>query len=148
MSPTLQTAAQTGGLQTAPPRTPCSPRVLVVDDEVNFARRLKMALAAAGFDAAVAFDGEAALALAVTRPPDLIVLDLRMPGMDGIACLRALRARFGPVHPHVILLTGHSGTCVEVAGLVYNAAGVMRKPCTYEDVVGVARRLLRGSSPE
>ena len=149
MSPALQAAAKAGRLQATLPGKPRLPFVLVVDDEANFTRRLKMALEAAGFDAAAALDGEAALAQVAIRVPDLIVLDVMMPGMDGISCLRALRARLGPSDPPVILVTGYGGTAVEVAGLVYNVAGIVRKPCTFQDVIDVAKRtLFPGSSPE
>ncbi|MGH9095155.1 MAG: response regulator, partial [Acidimicrobiales bacterium] len=67
-------------------------RVLVVDDEHQIGRTLELNLAARGYAVDVAASGELALELARRRHPDLVVLDLGLPGMDGIDVIKALRA--------------------------------------------------------
>jgi DNA-binding response OmpR family regulator len=119
-----------------------TPFVLVVDDEVNFAKRLGYAFEEAGFHVAVEHDGEAALARIEQRAPDLIVLDVRMPRMNGIVCLRTLHARRDGSPTPVILLTGDTAPRVDAARLLYPGTYPLAKPCSYETVVGVAMRLL------
>jgi len=119
------------------------PRVLVVDDEVAFAKRLGRMLEAEGLVVSVTHDGAEALASVAETVPDLVVLDMRMPVMDGVACLRALRARFGSRHPAVVLLTGDPSPRVQIAHLLYNTVCVLRKPCAYETILDTARRVLR-----
>jgi len=119
-----------------------SPFVLVVDDEKNFARRLSMEFEEAGFRSEAVYDGPAAMETIRKQLPDLIVLDVRMPGMDGLECLRTLHADSGLLTPPVILLTGDTSPRVDAAALVYPGSFVLSKPCTYDTVVRVATRLL------
>ena len=119
------------------------PRVLVVDDDVAFAKRLGRMLEAEGLVVSVTHDGADALAAVAETVPDLVVLDICMPVMDGVACLRALRARFGTRHPAVVILTGDPSPRVQIAHLLYNTVCVLRKPCAYETILDTARRVLR-----
>jgi len=125
---------------------PC--RVLVVDDERNYTRRLALEFEEAGFAASCAFDGQEALDALKVETPDLIVLDVRMPNMDGIACLRNLHARLGDATPPVILLTGDLTARVDTASLVYPGSFVLSKPCSYATVIRTARRLLERMKPD
>src|SRR5690242_13682296 len=78
----------------APASTPASPdRILVVDDEAALRRMLERTLPAEGFEVTVAADGGGALAAAERAAPDVIVLDVAMPGLDGLAVCRRLRSR-------------------------------------------------------
>ena len=77
--------------------------VLVVDDEPTIAEVVARYLERAGYDTAIAHDGNQALACAHRRRPDLVVLDLMLPGVDGLEVMRRLRG--GPAPPGVILLT-------------------------------------------
>jgi two-component system response regulator ResD len=77
--------------------------VLVVDDEPTIAEVVARYLERAGYRTAVAHDGDEALACADRRRPDLVVLDLMLPGVDGLEVMRRLRGR--PAPPGVILLT-------------------------------------------
>jgi CheY-like chemotaxis protein len=90
-----------------PPVTPppAAPRILVVDDAAMFRDPLAAGLTLAGYDAACAADGAEALAAVAARRPDLILLDLAMPVMDGVSFLRALRAREGGGRIPVIVLS-------------------------------------------
>ena len=122
-------------------------RILVVDDEEVYAKRIRRAFADVGFDARHALDGDTALRLVADWQPDLLVLDVRMPGTDGIGVLRQLRVR-SPENPiPVILLTADTREIVDLAALVHSADAVVRKPCTYEEVVGHAQRILERTKP-
>ena len=122
-------------------------RILVVDDEEVYARRIRMAFTDVGFDARYALDGDTALRLVADWQPDLLVLDVRMPGTDGISVLRQLRAKSPESPIPVVLLTGDPREIVDLAALVYSADAVVRKPCTYEEVVGHAQRILARTQP-
>jgi DNA-binding NtrC family response regulator len=82
-----------------------SARVLVVDDEAELARGLAKVLGRRGFEVAVAADGEAALAAVAAQRFDVVLLDIKMPGRDGLAILPEIGAR-APGTP-VVLMTGH-----------------------------------------
>lgn len=92
-------------------------RVLVVDDEPHMQRVLEIMLRRMGHDVLLAADGEAALAIVQTTPVDLVMTDLRMPGMDGVALLSALRSQ--GVEAPVILMTAY--------GTVESAVDAMKK---------------------
>ncbi|MGQ0612310.1 MAG: response regulator [Planctomycetaceae bacterium] len=125
----------------APPQA-TEPLVLVVDDEVPFAKRLGLEFVEAGFRADALHSGADALAYAARERPDLIVLDVRMPGMDGLECLHRLRAApFGRSTP-VILLTGEVTPRVDVAALLHEGCLVVSKPCSYRTVIRIATRML------
>lgn len=105
-------------------------RVLVVDDEEDFASAIAERLARRGFDAAAAFSARAALALLEELPSDVVVLDLKMPGMDGLTALREIRK----LHPgvQVIVLTGHGTVASGIEGMQGGAADFLQKPVTIE----------------
>jgi two-component system, chemotaxis family, chemotaxis protein CheY len=79
-------------------------RVLVVDDDPDIGEFVSLALADEGYDVTTALNGRAALGRAEERPPDLIVLDMRMPVMDGWEFARTYRERPGP-HAPILVLT-------------------------------------------
>src|SRR5687768_10261792 len=87
---------------------PTAKRVLIVDDTAIVRDPIAMCLQAAGFDTAVASNGEEALASMAECPPDLVLLDIAMPVLDGLSCLTAMRAeaRFDSIP--VILLTART----------------------------------------
>lgn len=86
------------------------PRILIVEDEKPLANMLADKLQAEGFTTQVAFDGQAGLAMALDWQPDLILLDLIMPKIDGMTMLRKLRQNEKGKGIHVILLTNLSDT--------------------------------------
>ncbi len=90
------------------------PRVLVVEDDARLAATLQRVLAAEGHDVEVAADGAEALRRARLRAPDLVVLDVMLPGVDGVTVCRKLRetAQFP-----ILMLTALSGTAERVRGL-------------------------------
>ena len=122
------------------------PVVLVVDDEQGFARRLGMAFEEFGFEPETAFDGKQALHRAANRCPDLIVMDVKMPQMDGIQCLAALRESDPSARPPVILVSGDPSPCVDLAGSVYAGTFLIRKPATYDEIIEFALGILAGAA--
>jgi DNA-binding response OmpR family regulator len=108
-------------------------RVLVVDDEEEFAVTLAERLELRGFEVKVAPDGETALEMAQTEAPDVMVLDLKLPGLDGFGVLGRVRADM-PGLP-VILLTGQGSTREGMEGMRLGAYDFMVKPLDIETLV-------------
>jgi two-component system response regulator MprA len=120
--------------------------VLVVDDDPPITRMLERTLAAEGYGVEVAADGGAALAAVERSVPDLLVLDVTMPGLDGLAVCRRLR-RAGLALP-ILLLTARDTVPDRVAGLDAGADDYLVKPFASEELLARARALLRrGSEP-
>ncbi len=103
-----------------------SPRVLLVDDEQEFVDTLAKRLRARDFEVAVAYEGVSALAHVDRYGCDVMLLDLKMPGLDGIEVLRRLKQR----HPRVevVILSGHGAACEERAARALGAFEYLSKP--------------------
>lgn len=108
-------------------------RVLLVDDEQEFREVLSERLAQRGVEVSDAASGEQALAKLAARPVDVVVLDVRMPGLGGVATLRRIKQE----HPgvEVIMLSGVADVDVAVAGLDLGAFDYMVKPVDIEELV-------------
>ena len=115
-------------------------RVLVVDDEPKIRDVVRDYLQAAGFTVSVAVDGPGALDAARAQPPDLVVLDLGLPGMDGLDVARRLRA--GSPVP-IIMLTARGDELDRVLGLELGADDYVVKPFSPRELVARARAVLR-----
>ncbi len=111
---------------TSPEPASTAIRVLVVDDEVDFATALASRLQRRGFAAAAVFSGEDAIRRAAAGEADVLILDLKMPGMDGLATLREVR-RVSP-RVRVIVLTGHGTVASGIEGLQIGAEDFLQKP--------------------
>src|SRR5690349_7897304 len=107
-----------------------APRILVVEDDPRLAATLQRVLAAEGHDVEVAGDGNDGLRRARDRPFDLVVLDIMLPGLDGLAVCKRLRAA-GPIP--ILLLTALGGTEERVRGLDSGADDYLVKPFAYEE---------------
>jgi DNA-binding NtrC family response regulator len=108
-------------------------RVLLIDDEIIFVESLTKVLKKRGMQVLAAHNGLAGLELLTTNEVDVIVLDLRMPGLDGLATLEEIRIR-DPLTP-VILLTGHIDISRVTQMMNKGAVEVLLKPCPAETMV-------------
>ena len=120
--------------------------ILVVDDDAPIRRMLDRTLAAEGYAVESAADGGEALAAVERSAPDLIVLDVSMPGLDGLAVCRRLRAK-GLATP-VLLLTARDEVPDRVAGLDAGADDYLVKPFATDELLARVRALLRRHAPE
>ena len=116
-------------------------RLLVVEDEPNIRELLSTSLRFAGFEVVTAADGATALKLAETERPDLVVLDVMLPDMDGFAVTRRLRDQGR--HMPVVFLTARDGTDDKVTGLTVGGDDYVTKPFSLEEVVARIRAVLR-----
>jgi two-component system response regulator MprA len=119
-------------------------RILVVDDDPMVATTVQRVLRPEGYEVDVALGGAQALERARAHPPDLVVLDLMMPGIDGLEVCRQLRAK-GSLP--ILMLTARSGTADRVRGLDTGADDYLVKPFAYAELLARVRALLRRTPP-
>jgi two-component system response regulator MprA len=119
-------------------------RVLVVDDDPPLRRMLERTLAAEGFEVTVAADGAAALIAAERSAPDVIVLDVAMPALDGLAVCRRLRSKGLPTP--ILMLTARDAVPDRVAGLEAGADDYLVKPFAVQELIARLRALTRRRS--
>ena len=118
-----------------------SKKILIADDEPQLALALKIRLQSVGYTVVTAPDGQQALELAIQEKPDLIILDVLMPVMDGYTCLRELQARFGRGKIPVVILTARD----QMKDL-FELEGVddyVIKPFDYEDLLVRIERIFK-----
>ncbi|MGF1663694.1 MAG: response regulator transcription factor [Kineosporiaceae bacterium] len=115
--------------------------ILVVDDDPAVLASLERTLVFEGYTVRTAADGEAALAAVTASPPDAVVLDLQMPGIDGLEVCRRLRARGSRVP--ILVLTARDATPDRVTGLGAGADDYLPKPFALEELLARIRSLLR-----
>ncbi len=120
-----------------------SPLILVVDDEESMRHYLKKTLGREGYEVVTASDGPEALAIAQARPPDLAMVDVRMPGMDGVAVMRSLRASL-PRLP-VVLMTGYGTVQHALGAMKQGATDYVTKPFRVDAVRATVEKALAGS---
>ncbi len=116
-------------------------RLLVVDDEPNIRELLSASLRYAGFEVETAADGQQALALAETYRPDLLVLDVMMPGLDGFGVVRRMR-QSGRRTP-VVFLTARDAAEDKISGLTLGGDDYVTKPFSLDEVLARIRAVLR-----
>ena len=116
-------------------------RLLVVEDEKKVSSFIKKGLEEEGYAVDVAFDGKTGLQMAMAQLHDLIVLDIHLPGLDGLSVLRELRA--GRVSTPVLLLTVRANIEDKVLGLDSGADDYLTKPFAFQELVARIRALLR-----
>ena len=121
-------------------------RILVVDDDAPVRRMLERSLGSEGHSVRLAADGGTALAIAEREPMDLVVLDVRMPGLDGLSTCRRLRAA-GHTVP-ILLLTAADEVADRVAGLDAGADDYLVKPFAPEELRARLRALARRGVPQ
>jgi DNA-binding NtrC family response regulator len=107
-------------------------RVLLVDDEKDFVEMLSLRLNEVEEKVTVAYSGKECLETLKTKEIDVVILDIKMPGMDGIETLREIKKRFPLVE--VIMLTGHGSTETAVEGMKMGAFDYLMKPADFDDL--------------
>jgi two-component system response regulator MprA len=120
-------------------------RVLVVDDDPKILSLLRRGLSFAGYTVGTAVDGEAALAAARDRPPNVVVLDVMLPGVDGLEVCR--RLRLGDAALPILMLTARDRIPDRVAGLDAGADDYLVKPFDFDELLARLRALLRRARP-
>jgi DNA-binding response OmpR family regulator len=119
--------------------------VLVVDDEPTIGEVLARYLERAGYRTRVASDGPQALALSAAHPPDLVVLDIMLPGIDGLEVMRRLHEPTGAPRARVILLTARGREAERIIGLRRGADDYVVKPFSPGELVARVEAVLRRS---
>ena len=126
-------------------RTAPSARILVADDDKAVRESLVRALTLEGYVVVAANDGAKALDMARSEDPDVVVLDIMMPAIDGLTACRVLRAEKNRVP--ILMLTARTETSDRVAGLDAGADDYLPKPFALEELLARLRALLRRSQP-
>lgn len=119
-------------------------KLLIADDDPQMVRALRITLAAHGYDVVAAADGPAAVALAAQAHPDVIMLDLGMPRLDGIEVIHALR---GWTNAPIIVVSGRTGSADKVDALDAGADDFVTKPFQIDELLARLRALSRRSAP-
>lgn len=122
-------------------------RILVVDDEPNIVLSLEFLMQQAGFEVATAMDGESALADIAQMPPDLMLLDISLPGMSGFDVLERLRATREHATLPIIMLTAHGREVEREKGLALGADDYITKPFSTQALIEKVQALLSRSEP-
>lgn len=120
--------------------------ILVVDDEPSIVTLLKFNLEQSGYSVLTAEDGNTGLDLALTEQPDLIVLDLMLPGMDGMDVCKTLRQE--KMNTPILMLTAKDEEFDKILGLELGADDYMTKPFSPREVVARVKAILRRSQVE
>jgi len=117
------------------------PRILIVEDEEAIAESVAYNLRQQGFETTLALDGHTALRSALEEPPDLIILDLMLPGIDGLEICRTLRKRHQKMP--IIMLTAKAEEIDRVVGLEMGADDYVVKPFSMKELIARVRAVLR-----
>jgi DNA-binding NtrC family response regulator len=114
------------------------PRILIVDDEKEFTESMAERLTIRDYDVSTAFSGEEALEKIKSYNFDVVILDVKMPGIDGIDTLREIKS----IKPltEVIMLTGHATVETAIKGMQLGALDYLMKPCDNEELVSKISR--------
>lgn len=119
-------------------------RILVVDDEPQLLRALRITLRARGYEVDTAADGTTALDIAARRHPEVVVLDLGLPDMDGVAVIEGLRGWFSAP---IVVLSARQGSEDKVLALDAGADDYVTKPFGMDELLARLRAALRRSAP-
>ena len=119
--------------------------ILIVEDELEIARLIQHSLEAEGFSCRSCRDGLSALQVFREQPPDLIVLDLMIPGLDGLEVCARIRQKPGEKDPYILMLTAKGEEIDRVIGLSTGADDYLVKPFSPRELVARVRALLRRS---
>jgi two-component system alkaline phosphatase synthesis response regulator PhoP len=120
-------------------------KILIVEDDESISELIEYNLQAAGFDTVTAFDGKTGLELAETEAPDLVLLDVMLPGMDGWDVCRELRRKS---NVPVLFLTALDAEFDRVLGLELGADDYITKPFSPRELVARVKAVLRRANPQ
>ncbi len=120
-----------------------SDKILVVDDDIDIVRVIQVNLELEGFDVTTAHDGQEALDKAFEEPPDLVLLDIMMPRMDGMTALQRMRGHPALASTSIVLLTARGLTEDRVRGLETGADDYITKPFDVVEMVARVKAVLR-----
>jgi CheY-like chemotaxis protein len=129
--------------ESSTPAPPTGPRILVVDDERRNRQLLEVMLASEGYQVETASVGSEALDLIRHHPPDLIMLDVMMPGMDGYQVVARIKGDPASKHIPVIMLSALDDRNSRMHGLTAGAEAFLSKPVNRDEMFVVVRNLLR-----
>jgi len=122
------------------------PKILIVDDEPDVVQLIEYNLKSAGYDVMTAIDGQDALQQARGSSPDLIILDLMLPEVDGLDVCKILRRDAGTAGIPIVMLTAKASETDRVLGLELGADDYVTKPFSPRELVLRVKRLLRSES--
>lgn len=123
-----------------------SHRVLIVDDDRQIANLTNTWMSACGYKTAVAHDGESGLELARRDPPDLVLLDIRMPGIDGFEVFARMKRTPELGRTRVVFLSANVHEDARKQAADAGASGFLAKPYEPQELVGTVRRVLEQSA--
>jgi len=118
-------------------------KILIVDDEPEFADMIRMRLEANGYEVVTANDGTEGLAKVREENPDLILLDVMMPNLDGFEVLKRLRRSQATVDTRVVMLTARGETKSIFRGQELGADDYLIKPCDARELLAVCKKYCR-----
>jgi two-component system response regulator MprA len=119
--------------------------ILIVDDDNRVTSALRRTLAYEGYQVSITANGEGALSIVRTRPPDVVILDLMLPGIDGLEVCRRLRSAGDSIA--VLMLTARDAVADRVAGFETGADDYLVKPFALEELLARVKALLRRRNP-
>jgi DNA-binding response OmpR family regulator len=111
-------------------------RILIVEDELVFRTMLETMIRLEGHEVFLAANGETGLAQARNKKPDIILTDIEMPGMNGLALVKAVRANADIAHAYFILITGQGGQESKLDALRAGADDFLEKPSSKQEILG------------
>ncbi|MEI7535026.1 MAG: response regulator [Verrucomicrobiae bacterium] len=121
---------------------PNPPKVLIADDELHMLRLLELTFKKGGFEVVCCRDGKEALAAVMVVKPQLVVLDMMMPGLDGLATLRQLKASAETKNIPVIVLSSKGHALTRVGAEMAGAAMFLTKPFSPSQLITEAKKIL------
>jgi DNA-binding response OmpR family regulator len=125
-----------------------APKVLLIEDDASFRKAVSDVLTEEGFEVSQAHSGKAGIMAAQSSPPDLVILDLIMPGMKGLEVCQVLKQDAATARIPVIILTGNDKDGQDIACLDMGADDYLTKPVKSERLLAYARALLRRNAGE